>query len=78
MVEIWQAIVAPPKTPKAVVDRLHKVISEVIAEPEVKQQFEKMRSVPLVSSQEAFAKTIVGDVVKWKKLLADFNIKPIQ
>ena len=78
VVEIWQAIVAPPKTPKPVVDRLHKAISEVIAEPEVKQQFEKMGSVALVSSQEAFAKTIVGDVAKWKKLLADSNIKPVQ
>ena len=78
MVEIWQAIVAPPKTPKPVVDRLHKAISEVIAEPEVKQQFEKMGSVTLISSQEAFAKTIVGDLAKWKKLLADSNIKPVQ
>ena len=78
VVEIWQAIVAPPKTPKPVVDRLHKAFSDVMAEPEVKVQFEKMGSVPLVSSQEAFAKMIVGDVAKWKKMLADSDIKPVQ
>lgn len=78
VVEIWQAIVAPPKTPKPVVDRLHKAFSEVMAEPEVKAQFEKMGSVPLVSSQEAFAKMVVGDVAKWKKMLADSDIKPVQ
>jgi tripartite-type tricarboxylate transporter receptor subunit TctC len=78
VVEIWQAIVAPPKTPKPVVDRLHKAFSDVMAEPEVKAQFEKLGSVPLVSSQDAFAKMIVGDVAKWKKMLADSDIKPAQ
>ena len=78
VVEIWQAIVAPPKTPRPVVERLHKAFSEVMAEPETKAQFEKMGSVPLVSSQEAFAKLIVGDLAKWKKMLADSDIKPVQ
>ena len=78
VVEIWQAIVAPPKTPKPIVDRLHKAFSEVMAEPEIKERFEKMGSVPLLSSQEAFAKLIVSDLAKWKKLLADSDIKPQQ
>lgn len=78
VVEIWQAIVAPPRTPKPVVDRLHKAFSEVMAEPDIKDRFEKMGSVPLYSSQEAFAKAIVADVAKWKKMLADSDIKPVQ
>lgn len=78
VVEIWQALLAPPRTPKPVAERLHKVFSEVIAEPEVKERFEKMGSVPLTSSQEAFQKLIVADLAKWKKLLADMGIKPVQ
>lgn len=78
VVEIWQAIVAPPKTPRPVVERLHRAFSEVMAEPEIKDRFEKMGSVPLYSSQEAFAKLIVADLAKWKKVLADMGIKPQQ
>ena len=78
VVEIWQAIVAPPRTPKPVVDRLHKAFSEVMAEPEIKDRFEKMGSVPLYSTQDAFAKMIVADLPKWKKILADSDIKPQQ
>ena len=78
VVEIWQAIVAPPRTPRPVVERLHKAFSEVMAEPEVRERFEKMGSVPLVATQEAFAKTIVDDLAKWKKTLADADIKPAQ
>jgi len=78
VVEIWQAILAPPKTPKPVVDRLHAAFSEVMAEPEVKDKFAKMGSVPLSSSQEAFAKMIAADIPRWKKILADSDIKPQQ
>lgn len=78
VVEIWQAIVAPPKTPRPVVERLHRAFSDVMAEPEIRSQFGKMGSVPLVSSQEEFAKMIVGDLAKWKKMLADSNIRPVQ
>jgi tripartite-type tricarboxylate transporter receptor subunit TctC len=76
VVEIWQAILAPPKTPKPVVDRLHGAFSEVMAEPEIKDKFAKMGSVPLASTQEAFAKMIAADIPRWKKILADSDIKP--
>lgn len=35
----WQMIVAPANTPKPIVDRLHAVIGEVLALPEVKTDF---------------------------------------
>jgi tripartite-type tricarboxylate transporter receptor subunit TctC len=76
VVEIWQGILAPPKTPKPIVDRLHKAFSEAMAEPETRERFAKMGSIPLASSQEAFAKMIAEDVPSWKKILADSNIKP--
>jgi tripartite-type tricarboxylate transporter receptor subunit TctC len=78
VVEIWQAILAPPKTPKPVIERLHKAFSEVMAEPEIKERFEKMGSTPLYSTQEAFAQMIIADVPKWKKILADSDIKAQQ
>jgi tripartite-type tricarboxylate transporter receptor subunit TctC len=76
VVEVWQGILAPPKTPKPVVDRLHRAIAEVMAEPETKERFATMGSIPLASSQEDFAKMINADVPRWKKLLADYDIKP--
>ena len=77
-VAVWQGILAPPKTPKPVVDRLHKAFAEAMAEAETKERFVKTGSVPLGSSQEDFAKLIVVDVQTWKKMLAEYNIKPQQ
>ena len=78
VIETWQAILAPPKTPKPVVERLHAAFSEVMAEPDIKERFAKTGSVPLQSTQDAFAKMIAADVPKWKKMLADSDIKPQQ
>lgn len=78
VIETWQAILAPPKTPRPVVERLHAAFSEVMAEPEVKERFVKTGSIPLQSSQDAFARQISADVQKWKKMLADSNIRPQQ
>jgi tripartite-type tricarboxylate transporter receptor subunit TctC len=78
VVEIWQGILAPPKTPKPVVERLHRAFSEAMAESESKERFTKMGSIPLHSTQEEFAKMIIADVQKWKKMLADYDIKPQQ
>jgi len=77
-VAVWQGILAPPKTPKPVVERLHNAFSEAMAEAETKDRFVKTGSVPLGSSQEDFAKLIVVDVQTWKKMLAEYNIKPQQ
>lgn len=76
--EVWQGILAPPKVPKAVLDRLHQVIAEVMAEPETKERFVKMGSMPMLSTQDEFAKMILADVSKWKRLLSEYDIKPQQ
>lgn len=76
VVEVWQGILAPPKTPKAVVDRLHKAFAEALDEPEMKERSAKMGSIPLSLSQEEFASMVAADARKWKKMLADYNIKP--
>ena len=76
MVQVWQGVLAPPKTPKAVAETLNRAISEVMSDAETKDRFNKMGTAPLQSSQDAFQKMVQADVQTWKKSLADYNIKP--
>ncbi len=76
VVEIWQGLLAPPKTPKPVIDRLHKAFMEVLDEPEMKDKTTRTGSIPMSMSQEEFSSMVGADIRKWKKMLADFNIKP--
>lgn len=76
VVEIWQGILAPPKTPKPVVERLHKAFAESLDEPEMKERSVKMGSIPLSLGQPQFADMVRADTGKWKKMLSDYNIRP--
>ncbi len=49
-----------------------------MAEPETKERFVKMGSMPLYSTQDEFAKMMLADVPKWKRLLTEYDIKPQQ
>lgn len=76
VVEIWQGILAPPKTPKPVVDRLHRAFAEALNEPEAKEKTVRTGSIPISLNQEEFAGMVAADIRKWKKMLVDYNIKP--
>ena len=75
-VVIWQGILAPPNTPMEIVDRLHAAFTKVLGEPQMKERFVKTGSIPLLLSQKAFASMVRDDIARWRKGLADLNIKP--
>jgi tripartite-type tricarboxylate transporter receptor subunit TctC len=75
-VEIWQGILAPPKTPKPVVERLHRAFTEALDDPAMKDKTVKTGSIPLSLTQPEFARMVDDDIRKWKKLLVEYHIKP--
>lgn len=66
----WNAISAPPKTPKAIVEKLNKAINEVLKEPDVIAHFAKV-NLHAAKGSPAEAKAFIqketkdwGDVIK--------------
>lgn len=65
----WFAIVAPIKTPRAVVDRLHAGFAKTMATPEVKERLLAQGVETAMSpSPEAFAKFLRSELDKWSKV----------
>jgi tripartite-type tricarboxylate transporter receptor subunit TctC len=73
--ELWYSIVAPAKTPPAIVNKLNADIQKILAEPDTAQRF--TGGEPRGSSPEGLAKLIrdefdrIGKVVKAAKITAD-------
>jgi tripartite-type tricarboxylate transporter receptor subunit TctC len=68
----WFAIMAPAKTPKAIVDRLHDAITKAVASPDLKQQFDAAGVEPFLQpSPEAFAAFLKNDLARWEKLVKE-------
>jgi tripartite-type tricarboxylate transporter receptor subunit TctC len=71
----WQAIAAPAKTPKPVLDRLNAELTAVLALPEVKEQILKFGFLPLQNRSVDELKSFVkSEIVRWGKVVSDAGI----
>ena len=70
----WYGIVAPAKTPHAVVMRLNQEIVKVLALPDVRQQLASFDLEPVGSSPEQMASHVKEELVKWARVAQDAKL----
>jgi tripartite-type tricarboxylate transporter receptor subunit TctC len=72
----WFAVMAPAKTPKPIVDKLHAALVKVAHSPEVKEAMLKVGVEPLTHpSPEAFATFMREETARWGKVARDSGAK---
>ena len=71
----WIGIVAPAKTPAAVLDKLNAEIVRVFREPDVKQRLDALAFTPAVGTRPEFAAFIKSEIAKWGKAVKDSGAK---
>ena len=71
---IVQAIVAPARTPAALVNRLSQEIARVVNRADVKERHFSIGVETVGSTPEELGATIKADLVKWGKVIKDLGI----
>jgi tripartite-type tricarboxylate transporter receptor subunit TctC len=71
----WVGMLAPAKTPKPVIDRLHAETIKILARSDIRQSFLKQGMEAEGNTPEEFAATITREVEQWKKLVTAAGIK---
>jgi len=71
----WYAFVAPPKTPKAVVDKINADINEALRQPNIEDGLKKLSAEVFRGSPEQAAKYMHEEVDRWGKVIKAANIK---
>jgi tripartite-type tricarboxylate transporter receptor subunit TctC len=66
---------APTGTPRAIRDKVHADVAEVLARPDVKKALEARSFVIDASGPAEFEKFIAVENVKWQKVIKEANIK---
>jgi len=66
---IWNGILAPAGTPKAIVQKLNGDIVKIIANPEVAQRMRGLGANPGTSTPEAFGAFIAAEIRKWSRII---------
>ena len=71
----WFGLLAPAKTPDAVVTQLNKQVNEILHDPEMAKKLSDMGLVIEGGAPQKLADTMKKDRLKWEKVINDADIK---
>jgi tripartite-type tricarboxylate transporter receptor subunit TctC len=71
----WFAIVAPPKTPFQLLDRLNKIVNEILSEPSVKSKFEDLGVQPVGGTLAQTNSFVTRERQRWGDLIRAASIR---
>jgi tripartite-type tricarboxylate transporter receptor subunit TctC len=72
----WYGMLAPARTPKEIVTRLHLEMTRILQQPDIKERFAGDGADPVGNTPEEFARYIQSELVKWAKVAREAGIKP--
>jgi tripartite-type tricarboxylate transporter receptor subunit TctC len=75
VVDSWVGILAPAKTPRAIVDRLRSDIAAVLAEPEVRERYATLGIDPVGNTPDQFTDQIRADLARWERVVRQAGIR---
>jgi tripartite-type tricarboxylate transporter receptor subunit TctC len=71
----WNGIVAPARTPPAIVERLNAEIRKALALPDVQKRFIELGVQPVSSTPEELKQVFLDDAAKWRAVIEEARIE---
>jgi tripartite-type tricarboxylate transporter receptor subunit TctC len=71
----WYALLAPAKTPPAVIARLNKAVDDALDDPEVHDKLVKAGATPVGGTPESLGAFMKSEYEKWGKVVQERGIK---
>ena len=71
----WFAIVAPPKTPQAVVDKINADVNEALRQGDIVQRLAQLSAEPIGGTPQATAAYMREEIDRWHKVIKAANVK---
>ncbi len=65
----WFAVVAPPKTPPAIAQKLSTAMAEVLRSPDIARRFAEVGAEPVGNTPEELAQWMREDTERWRQVI---------
>lgn len=72
----WYALFAPPKTPKAIIDRMHTELAAILATPEARQKIADVSMEPKSSTPEQLRKLVLDSLEEYTQMADLIGYQP--
>jgi tripartite-type tricarboxylate transporter receptor subunit TctC len=66
---IWLGLMAPKKTPPAIVNRLNAEVTKIVSRSDTKAEWAKQGATAMQMAPDAFGKFLADDIVKWERVV---------
>ena len=74
--EFWYGLMAPAKTPKAILQKIALEVKRILELPNVKERFDELGTTAVSSTPEQFDKFIAAEIIDFARLAKQSGIKP--
>jgi tripartite-type tricarboxylate transporter receptor subunit TctC len=72
----WYGLVAPPNTPRLIIDRIQREVARYVQSPEGRAELLAKDVTPVGDTPEVFKAAIAADIAAWRALADRLGIKP--
>jgi tripartite-type tricarboxylate transporter receptor subunit TctC len=70
----WFALVAPPKTPSAIVDKINAGVDQALRDPDVQKRLAALSSEPVGGTPQQTATYFHEDMQRWKNVITSAHV----
>jgi tripartite-type tricarboxylate transporter receptor subunit TctC len=71
----WFVLLAPAKTPAAIVQKMHTEVERILALPDVRERFAQLGAEPGSGTTQQVGAFLAGEVKRYEKVVRDANMK---
>jgi tripartite-type tricarboxylate transporter receptor subunit TctC len=71
----WSGLLAPPKTPPAIVARLNAAFNTVVRDPDVRRRLAEAGVSTIGGTPEDLTALITRETARWRKVVAQTGVK---
>jgi len=75
LIENWYGMVAPAATPPEVIAKLHRITTEAMSDPQVKEKLGDQGLTMVPQTPDEFRAYIVSETKKWAKVIKDAGVE---
>ena len=67
-VATWYGLLAPARTPRGVIETLHRAFAEFAARAEIRERMSAIAVEPMSLSPDEYARLIKRDIARWSEV----------
>jgi tripartite-type tricarboxylate transporter receptor subunit TctC len=75
IVETWNGIIAPPKTPETIIRRMSEILIKMADDPSMKESMRKAGADTVKTTPEEYRAQIAQEIAQWKPLINEISEK---